>query len=138
MLNRRRFLTGSATAAAAALLPMHLRSAAQSASQTDSAAQTIPGAVGADVIARAHFPDDFLWGIATSAFQVEGAWNEDGKGESIWDRFSHKVGKIHGGATADTSCDQYHRYRENIDILRQLHQRSYRFSIACRVSSPMA
>jgi beta-glucosidase len=126
MLNRRRFLAGSAKAAAAALLPAHL----PSIGQTDSAARDIPGAIADDVIARAHFPDDFLWGIATSAFQVEGAWNEDGKGESIWDRFSHKVGKIRGGATADVACDQYHRYREDIGILRQLHQRSYRFSIA--------
>ncbi len=77
-----------------------------------------------------RFPDGFLWGMATAAYQVEGAWNEDGKGESIWDRFSHAVGKVKGGATGDVACDHYHRYREDIAILKQLNQKSYRFSIA--------
>ena len=66
--------------------------------------------------------------MASAAYQAEGAWDADGKGESIWDRFSHRVGKIKGGATADTSCDQYHRYREDLAILKQLNQKSYRFS----------
>jgi beta-glucosidase len=66
--------------------------------------------------------------LASAAYQAEGAWDADGKGESIWDRFSHRVGKIKGGATADTSCDQYHRYREDLAILKQLNQKSYRFS----------
>ncbi len=78
----------------------------------------------------APFPDGFLWGMATAAFQVEGAWNEDGKGESIWDRFCHTRGKVKGAATADTACDHYHRYREDIAILKQLNQKSYRFSIS--------
>ena len=76
------------------------------------------------------FPADFLWGTATAAFQVEGAWNEDGKGESIWDRFSHTQGKIRGGATADVACDSYHRYREDIALVKQLNLKSYRFSIS--------
>ena len=76
------------------------------------------------------FPPGFLWGMATAAFQVEGAWNEDGKGESIWDRFCHTPGKIKGAATADVACDHYHRYREDIGILKQLNQKSYRFSIS--------
>ncbi len=83
-----------------------------------------------DVSEAARFPDGFLWGMATAAYQVEGAWNVDGKGESIWDRFSHTTGKVKGAATADVTCDQYHRYPEDIAILKQLHQRSYRFSIA--------
>jgi beta-glucosidase len=76
------------------------------------------------------FPKGFLWGAATAAYQVEGAWNEDGKGESIWDRFSHTAGNIKNGATGDVACDSYHRYREDIALLKQLNLKSYRFSIA--------
>jgi beta-glucosidase len=78
----------------------------------------------------AKFPDGFLWGLATASYQVEGAWNEDGKGESIWDRFAHTVGKVKGGATGDVACDQYHLYRQDIAILKSLNQKSYRFSIS--------
>jgi beta-glucosidase len=78
----------------------------------------------------ATYPEGFLWGTATAAFQVEGAWNEDGKGESIWDRFSHTQGKIRGGATADVADDHYHRYKEDIGIVKQLNLKSYRFSIS--------
>jgi len=78
----------------------------------------------------AKFPADFLWGTATAAHQIEGAWNEDGKGESIWDRFVHTGGKIKGADTADVACDSYHRYREDIAIMRELNMRSCRFSIA--------
>ncbi len=81
-------------------------------------------------VSGAYFPDDFLWGTATSSYQVEGAWNEDGKGESIWDRFSHTVGKVRGGATGDTACDQYHLYPQDVTILKLLNLKSYRFSIS--------
>jgi beta-glucosidase len=80
--------------------------------------------------AAAAFPEGFLWGTATAAFQVEGAWKEDGKGESNWDRFVHTPGKIRGAATADVTCDHYHRYREDIGIVKQMNLKSYRFSIA--------
>ena len=76
------------------------------------------------------FPPDFLWGTATSAFQVEGAWNEDGKGESIWDRFTHTRGNIRGAATADIADDDYHRFAEDIALVQRMNLRSYRFSIA--------
>jgi beta-glucosidase len=76
------------------------------------------------------FPKGFLWGAATAAYQVEGAWNEDGKGESIWDRFSHTAGNIKNGATGDVACDSYHRYHEDIALLKQLNLKSYRFSLA--------
>src|SRR6266403_1970286 len=66
--------------------------------------------------------------IATASNQVEGAWNEDGKGESNWDRFTHTVGKIKGAATGDQACDSYHRYKEDIAILKRLNQKSHRFS----------
>ncbi len=72
----------------------------------------------------------FVWGAATAAYQVEGAWNEDGKGESIWDRFSHTPGKIKNGDTGDVACDHYHRYREDVALMRRLHLGAYRFSIA--------
>jgi beta-glucosidase len=68
--------------------------------------------------------------MATASYQVEGAWNEDGKGESIWDRFAHTIGKVRGGATGDVACDHYHLYREDIAILKRLNQKSYRFSIS--------
>ena len=78
----------------------------------------------------AEFPPDFLWGAATAAYQIEGASREDGKGESIWDRFAHTPGKIHGGDTGDVACDSYHRYPEDIALLRELNLRSYRFSVS--------
>ena len=76
------------------------------------------------------FPHNFLWGAASAAYQVEGAWNEDGKGESIWDRFSHTPGKINDGNTADIACDHYHRYEEDIALMRQIGLKAYRFSTA--------
>jgi beta-glucosidase len=78
----------------------------------------------------ASFPKNFWWGTATAAYQVEGAWNEDGKGESIWDRFSHTPGKIKDNSNADVACDHYHRYREDVRIMQALQMKSYRFSIA--------
>ena len=72
------------------------------------------------------FPKDFVWGAATAAYQIEGAWNEDGKGESIWDRFSHTPGKIHGGDTGDIACDHYHRYRQDVALMRRLGLQAYR------------
>lgn len=77
-----------------------------------------------------QFPADFLWGAATASYQIEGAWNEDGKGESIWDRFTHTVGKVKGGTTGDVACDSYHRYAEDVAIARHLNLKSYRFSIS--------
>jgi beta-glucosidase len=78
----------------------------------------------------AKFPVDFLWGAATASYQIEGAWNEDGKGESIWDRFCHTPGKIRDGNTGDVACDHYHRYRDDIALMRQLGLKAYRFSIS--------
>lgn len=81
-------------------------------------------------MARISFPEGFLWGAATSAYQVEGAWNTDGKGESIWDRFAHASGKIRDGDTGDHACDSYRRFEEDIALLRAMNLTSYRFSIA--------
>jgi beta-glucosidase len=76
------------------------------------------------------FPNTFLWGAATASYQIEGAWNEDGKGESIWDRFSHTPGKISDNSTGDTACDHYHRYLDDIALMRQLGLKAYRFSVS--------
>jgi len=81
-------------------------------------------------MARIRFPDGFHWGTATASYQIEGAWREDGKGESIWDRFSHTEGKIRTGDTGDVACDSYHRYPEDVALMRELNLTSYRFSIA--------
>lgn len=77
-----------------------------------------------------QFPADFLWGSATAAYQVEGAWKEDGKGESVWDHFSHTVSKIKGAATGDVACDSYHLYKQDVAAMKQLNLKSCRFSIA--------
>jgi beta-glucosidase len=77
-----------------------------------------------------QFPDGFLWGTATSAYQIEGAVNEDGRGKSIWDTFSHTPGKIEDGTTGDRANDHYHRYKEDVRLIRDLGVKAYRFSIA--------
>ena len=79
---------------------------------------------------RIGFPDGMLWGCATASYQIEGAWNEDGKGESIWDRFSHTPGKIEDGSTGDVACDHYHRYRDDIELMNRIGLNAYRFSIS--------
>lgn len=76
------------------------------------------------------FPPDFIWGAATAAYQIEGAWREDGKGESVWDRFAHTAGKIKNGDNGDVACDSYHRYEQDIQLLREMNMRSYRYSIS--------
>ncbi len=76
------------------------------------------------------FPADFVWGAATASYQVEGAYNEDGRGLSIWDTFSKTKGKVNYGHNGDVACDQYHLYKEDIKLMKELGIQSYRFSIA--------
>ena len=76
------------------------------------------------------FPNDFVWGTATSAYQIEGATRTDGRGETIWDRFAHTAGRIRDGGTGDVACDSYHRYPDDIDLMRRLGVNAYRFSVA--------
>ena len=75
-------------------------------------------------------PDGFTWGVATSAYQVEGAVAEDGRSPSIWDTFSHTPGKVAGGDTGDVACDSYHRWPEDLGLMKELGVGAYRFSIA--------
>jgi beta-glucosidase len=78
----------------------------------------------------AAFPDDFSWGVATSAFQIEGAVKEDGRGASIWDTYAHTPGKIRNGDNADVANDHYHRYKDDVRLMQDLGVKAYRFSIA--------
>src|SRR5256885_2320619 len=80
--------------------------------------------------AAASFPNGFVWGTATSAYQIEGAVDEDGRGRSIWDTFAHTPGKIGDYSSADRANDLYHRYEEDVRLIKQLGVRAYRFSIA--------
>jgi beta-glucosidase len=75
-------------------------------------------------------PDGFTWGVATSAYQIEGAVAEDGRSPSIWDTFSHTPGKVAGGDTGDVACDSYHRWPEDLGLMKELGVGAYRFSIA--------
>src|ERR1044072_1683026 len=77
-----------------------------------------------------EFPAGFLWGVATSSYQIEGGVHEDGRGESIWDTFSHTPGRIHDGSTGDVACDHYHRFRDDVRLMAELGIRAYRFSVA--------
>ena len=77
-----------------------------------------------------HFPPNFLWGAATAAFQIEGAWDADGKGPSIWDRFNHLPGRILHGHTADIACDHYHHMPADVALMKALGLKTYRFSIS--------
>src|SRR5271156_6532511 len=124
-MDRRNFIRRSLAATGSSLLVNRGFAAA-----TAPSPKQVPGAVPDSQIRAARFPDGFLWGTATAAFQVEGAWHEDAKGESIWDRFTHTTGKVKGGTTAAVACDQYHLYPQDLALAKRLNQKSYRFSIS--------
>jgi beta-glucosidase len=77
-----------------------------------------------------EFPKGFYWGVATSAYQIEGAANEDGKGKSIWDTYAHTPGKIRDGSNGDIANDHYHRYKEDVQLMASIGAKAYRFSIS--------
>ncbi|WP_263371674.1 GH1 family beta-glucosidase [Granulicella cerasi] len=111
-----RFALGTAAAAA---VPGKLLPAVQAASpQTHFAPSS------------QQFPSEFLWGTATASYQVEGAWNVDGRGVSIWDTFSHKPGQIPNNDNGDIADDEFHRYKSDIAMLRELGVKAYRFSVS--------
>ena len=76
------------------------------------------------------FPEDFTWGVATSSYQIEGAFDTDGRGPSIWDTFSKTPGKVVGGETGDVACDHYNRFEQDLQLMKELGVESYRFSMA--------
>lgn len=77
------------------------------------------------------FPKEFLFGAATSSYQIEGAWNEDGKGENIWDTYTHQSpSPITGNGTGDVACDSYHKYKEDVAVIKAMNLDHYRFSIS--------
>jgi beta-glucosidase len=121
-MNRRSFLAQTSAWAAAAALPKFSRASIAPSSGPLSEQDSASGQV--------TFPKNFLWGSATASYQVEGAWDIEGRGESIWDRFSHTPGNVKGGWTGDIACDSFHRFPEDIAIMKQMNLRSYRYSIA--------
>jgi beta-glucosidase len=90
---------------------------------------TATDAAGSTGVAK-PFPRGFLWGAATSAYQIEGGATADGRGPSVWDTFSHAPGKVRGGDTGDVACDFYHRYEEDLDLMASLGLGSFRFSVS--------
>src|SRR5260370_1705467 len=122
-MDRRTFVKSSFVTASGALLANCGFTAGSPLSQ-----KNIPATVARSQIDRARFPDGFLWGLASAAYQIEGAWNTDVNGESNWHGSSHTVAKIKGSATGDISSDPYHHYKKNIPTSKHLNQKSYRFS----------
>ena len=92
------------------------------------AASQADAAEAAALVGR--FPPGFVFGAASSAYQIEGAADEDGRGPSIWDTFSHTPGRTRNGETGDVACDHYHRWRDDIALMRELGIGSYRFSVS--------
>ncbi|PWT76566.1 MAG: beta-glucosidase, partial [Bacteroidetes bacterium] len=133
--NRRDFVKiASATAASistASLLgcsPQTSNDKAESVKDTSRAAKNAPGPLAQN---ERKFPPGFFWGVATSSYQIEGAWNEDGKGISIWDTYTHKPGNIKNNDNADVANDHYHRYKEDVAMMKNdLGAGAYRFSVA--------
>lgn len=76
------------------------------------------------------FSKDFLWGVASASYQIEGAWNEDGKGLNIWDVLSEKLGIMAHGESGKTACDRYHHWKEDVALMKEIGLKSYRFSIS--------
>ncbi|SCG69576.1 GH1 family beta-glucosidase [Micromonospora halophytica] len=135
MLTRRRLLRRaalSATATAGDGPSPAVTTAVAAAPATSCDTTTGPDVDPQDATAAPglRFPRDFGWGAATSAYQIEGAAKEDGRGESVWDTFSRTPGRTRNGDTGDVAADHYHRWAEDLDLMRDLGLRSYRFSIS--------
>jgi len=131
-LTRRKFVQSALGTAAAAGVSAGFFSACTSSKggTTSSSVSAVGRKQTPDAFYAAPFPRNFFWGTATAAYQIEGAWKEDGKGESIWDRFTHTPGKIKAGDTGDVACDSYHRWPEDIALMKAMNLNSYRFSIS--------
>jgi len=129
-LTRRKFVQSALSGGAVAALPAGLLSGCSVSSKAGTATPAGTPASQFSPSYEAPFPKEFFWGTATAAYQIEGGWNEDGKGESIWDHFAHTPGKIKNGDTGDVACDSYHRWRDDIALMQAMHLNSYRFSIS--------
>ena len=123
---RRQFLQTALSAAPVAAMPALFSGCGGSSPKTPESSSAQPFILPSE----ASFSKGFFWGTATASYQIEGAWNEDGKGESIWDRFAHTPGKIKNGDTGDVACDSYHRWRDDIALMQAMNLNSYRFSIS--------
>ncbi|HYN94309.1 MAG TPA: GH1 family beta-glucosidase [Pilimelia sp.] len=125
-MRRRTVIAAAAAVPAATVLPL----AAGCTSDGDPSGGPTPGATGSSPPAGGPFPAGFGWGAATSAYQIEGAAREDGRGPSVWDTFSRESGRVRNGDTGDVAADHYHRYVQDLDIMKSLGLTSYRFSIS--------
>lgn len=123
-ISRRTFAKITSTAALASASTMATTALSSVSAQPRPAKLMEPGPPSRE------FPKGFLWGSATASYQVEGAVNEDGRGPSIWDTFSHTPGKVVNNATGDVADDHYHRYKEDVQLMKSLGVKSYRFSLA--------
>ena len=121
MFSRRMFGRLLGATAGAAVLPV---------AGLESGFAQAPGNTAGNVAAGRAFPPDFLWGTATASYQVEGAVKEAGRGPSIWDTFSHTPGKVNLGDTGDVADDHFHRYKEDIALMKDLGVKGYRFSVS--------
>jgi beta-glucosidase len=90
-------------------------------------------ATEATVSADRRFPDGFHWGVATSSYQIDGAWDEDGKGESIWDTYAHTPGNIKNDDNGDVANDHYHRYKEDVALIKSIGATAYQFHRLARI-----
>ncbi len=88
-------------------------------------------------LSRSQFPTDFIWGVATSAYQIEGAHDADGRGPSIWDTFCQKKGTIADGSSGQVACDHYHLWEQDLDLIASLGVGAYRFSISWSRVQPL-
>ena len=120
LTSRRTFLSQSAGVAAMI--------AATSMSSTIASAQ--PAIAAPSRVDGAMFPDDFIWGAATAAYQIEGAASEDGRKPCVWDTFSRLPGTTKNGDTGEVACDHYHRFADDVKLMAELGIKHYRFSIA--------
>lgn len=119
-MNRRKWLKNTALASGAILLSPYVNAATKLINRLSPKL----------TLTKQAFGKDFVWGAACAAYQVEGAWNTDGKGLSIWDVFSHRKHKIERDENGDTATDFYHRYREDISLLKEMHFNAFRFSLS--------
>jgi beta-glucosidase len=122
-ITRRHFAKAAASASLGATAAGYSR-------REPAAAQAQPtqNASGASTVRK--FPKGFYWGVGTSSYQIEGAWNEDGKGPSIWDTYAHTPGNIKNNDTGDVANDHYHRYKDDVALMKSIGASAYRFSIA--------